>query len=82
LVSALNGISTDGPTFNFLADVFEGQVGARKNPTGQPFAFANETKQQVLGFNRNAAKLTGFVPREEKNTTRSFRITFEHPDDL
>jgi hypothetical protein len=33
----------------------------------------------MLGFDRNAAELTGLVAREEEDPPRSFRVTFEHP---
>jgi hypothetical protein len=44
----------------------------------EPFALANQSKQQVLGLDRDAAELAGFVPGEEKHAPGSFRIPFEH----
>ena len=65
--------------FDFLADVFEGQVRAREDPARQPLAFANQAEQQVLGLNRDAAELAGLVAGEEENPPRPFGVPFEHP---
>src|SRR5712692_10473145 len=68
-----------GSTFDFFADVFEREVRARENAARQPFPFANQAEQEVLGFNRNAAQLTGFVAGEEKYSSCPFGVPFEHP---
>ena len=65
--------------FDFLADAFEGQVRAGEDPARQPLALANQPQQEVLGFDRDAAELTGLVAREEEHAPRSFRVAFEHP---
>src|SRR3954465_7309848 len=67
------------PPFDFLANALEREMRAGKDPAREPFAFANQTKEQVLGFDRNAAELTCLIAREEENATCSFRVTFEHP---
>src|ERR1051326_2144008 len=72
-------LAEHGPAFNLLADVFERQVRARENPARQPFAFSNQPEQEVLGFNRNAAQLAGFVAGEEENASCPFGVPFEHP---
>ena len=72
-------LAKHGPAFDFLANTFEREVRAGKNAAGQALALANQSEEQVLGLNRDAAELTGLVPREEKNPPRSFRIAFEHP---
>jgi hypothetical protein len=85
LVSALKGISTEVETFSrntvrlrFPCECFPGEMRAGEDAAGEPFALANQSKQQVLGFNRNAAELASFIPGEEKHAPGSFRIPFEH----
>ena len=39
---------------------------------GQILIFADQTQQQVLGFDRRAAELAGFVASEEYNPPCSF----------
>ncbi len=41
----------NSPAFDFLPDVFEREMGAGKNPAGQPLALANQAKEEVLGLN-------------------------------
>ena len=65
--------------FDFLADVLEREVRAREDPARQAFAFANQAEQQVLGLDRDAAQLAGFVPGEEKDSSSPFGVPFEHP---
>ena len=67
------------PAFDFLADVLERQVRARKDPAGQPFALANQAQKEMLGLNRDAAELTGLVAGEEENSPGPFGVPFEHP---
>ena len=66
--------------FDFLADAFQGKVRPGKNPAREPLALANEPEQQVLGLNRNTAKLGGLIAGEKEHAPRSFRVAFEHPD--
>ena len=68
-------LAEDRPAFDFLPDIFEREMGAGKNPAGQPFAFANQAEQQVLGLNRDASELTGLVTGEEENSSWPFRCT-------
>ena len=72
-------LAEDRPAFDFLADVFERQMGAGKDPAGQAFAFANQTEEQVLGLNGDASELTGLVTGEEEDSSGPFGIPFEHP---
>jgi hypothetical protein len=67
------------PALNFLANAFQGKVRAGKDPARKPLPLADQSKQQMLGLDRDAAELTGLIPREEQNAPRSFRVTFEHP---
>ena len=67
------------PAFNFLADIFERQVGPGEDPAGQAFAFPNEAQQQMLGLDRNAPELACLVAGEEEHAPRSFGVPFEHP---
>src|SRR5262249_24153250 len=66
-------------SFDFLPDVLERQMRAREDPAGQPFAFADESQEEVLGLNGDAAELTGLVPSEEEHSSGPFRVPFEHP---
>jgi hypothetical protein len=68
-----------GAPFDFLADRFERQMRAGKDPAREPFALANQAEEQVLGFDRDAAELGRFIPCEEQHAPRPFRVTFEHP---
>ena len=72
-------LAEDGAALDFLADAFEGQMGSGKDAAREPLAFADETEEQMLGFNRDAAQLAGLVAREEEDASRSFRVAFEHP---
>ena len=72
-------LAEDRAAFDFLADVFEGEVRAGEDAAGQPFAFANQAEQEVLGLDRDAAELAGFVAGEEKDSPGPFRVPFEHP---
>ena len=72
-------LAEHGAPFDFLADALEGQVGPREDAAGQPLALADQAQQEVLGFDRDAAELTRFVPGEEEDAPRSFRVAFEHP---
>ena len=72
-------LAEDRAAFDFLADVFEGQVRARENPAGQAFSFADQAKKQVLGLDRDASELACFVAGEEEHPPRSFGVPLEHP---
>src|SRR5581483_4795410 len=67
------------PSFDFLADVLQREMRSRKNTAGKPFSFANQTEQEVLGFDRNAAQLAGLVPGKEEYSSSPFGVPFEHP---
>jgi len=71
-------LAEHGPPLDLLADALERQVRPTENAGRQPLPLPDQSQQQVLGFNRDAAKLTGFVPGEEKDPPRPFRIPFEH----
>jgi len=72
-------LAEDRATLDFLADVFQGQMRARKNPARQPFAFSDQSKKEMLGLDRHAAELAGLIAGKEENPPRPFRIAFEHP---
>ena len=71
-------LAEDRAAFNLLADAVERQVRARENAARQPFAFANQSEQQMLGLDRRAAHLGRFVAREEQHASRPFGIAFKH----
>ena len=66
--------------FDFLADAFQGKVRPSKNPAREPLSLTNEPEQEVLGLNRDTAKLGGLIAGEKEHAPRSFRVAFEHPD--
>ncbi len=72
-------LAEHGPPLDLLADVVQGQVRAGEDPARQPLAFADQPQQQVLGLDRDAAELAGFVTGEEENSPRPFGVAFEHP---
>ena len=72
-------LAEHGPPFDFLANVFEGEMGSRKDAAGQPLALADQSEKKVLGLDRNAAELAGLITGKEENPSRPFRIAFEHP---
>src|SRR5437588_7028501 len=72
-------LAKDRPAFDFLADVFERKMRAREDAAGQALAFPNQPKEKMLGLNRNAAELAGLIAREEKDSSGSLGIPFEHP---
>jgi hypothetical protein len=72
-------LAEDRAAFDFLPDVFEREMRSGEYAGGQPLAFPNQTKEQMLGFNGNAAELAGLVSCEEEDSSGSFGIPFEHP---
>jgi hypothetical protein len=74
-----NLLAEDGASFDFLADIFKGQMRAREDAAGQSLPFANQSEKQVLGLDGDAAELAGLVSGKEENPSRPFRIAFEHP---
>ena len=72
-------LAEDRPAFDFLADVFEREVRTSEDPAGQALPFPNQPQEQMLGLDRDAAELASLVSCEEKYSTGSFGIPFEHP---
>ena len=64
-------LAEDGAPFDFLADVLERQARAGEDAARQSLALANQTEQQVLGLDRDAAELARLVAREEQDTPRA-----------
>ena len=58
-------LAENRPSFDFLANVFQRKMRARKNAACEALAFPNQPKKQMLGLNGNAAELTGLVTCEE-----------------
>src|ERR1700752_3065854 len=59
---------TNGDTrLNFLANGFDGAVGAQKT-IRQNFVFAQEPKQQMRRLDVRTAVLAGLVPREKDHS--------------
>ena len=52
---------------------------ARKDAAGQALPFSNQPQEEMLGLNRNAPELAGFVTGEEKYSSCPFGVPFEHP---
>ena len=72
-------LAKDGAAFDFLANIFERQVGAREDPAGQALSFSDQAEEQVLRLNRDAPELARFVAGKKQHPPRSFRIPLEHP---
>ena len=72
-------LAEDRPAFDFLTDVFQGEMRARKNSAREPFALADQAQQKMLGLDGDAAELTGLVSGEEENSSSPFGVPFEHP---
>ena len=68
----------DRPLFDLPANAVERQVRAAEDPAGHTFTLAQETEQQMLGFNRDASELAGFVACEKQDPPRAFAVAFEH----
>src|SRR5205814_2034738 len=62
-------LAEDRPAFDFLADVFEREMRTREDAAGEPFAFPNQSQEQMLGLDGNASELAGLIAREEKNSS-------------
>jgi hypothetical protein len=54
-------------------------MGASEDAARESFALADQSEQQVLGFNGNAPELARFIARKKEHAPRAFRIAFEHP---
>src|SRR5205823_14737362 len=65
-------LAEHGASFNFLADVLEGEMRAREDAARKSLAFADQSEKEMLGLNGDAAELAGLIPREEKNPSRPF----------
>ena len=71
-------LAEDRAAFDLFSDVLQGQVGPGEDTAREPLPFADQTEQQVLGFDRHAAKLAGLVTSEKQHPARAFRVPFEH----
>src|SRR5262245_34597153 len=49
-----------------------------QEPISQVLVFANQSQQQVLGFDRRATKLASLVASEENDPSGSLCISFKH----
>src|SRR3954471_18960439 len=72
-------LAKHGPSLDFLPDILERQVRARENAAREALSFANQAKEEVLGFDRNATQLAGFVAGKEEDSSGPLGIPFEHP---
>jgi hypothetical protein len=63
--------------FDFLAKAFNGRDTAKK-AIGEILVFADETQQEVFGFNRRTAELGGFVAGKEYDAPRSLGVSLKH----
>src|SRR5688500_12486208 len=50
-----------------------------KDPAREALALTDQSKQQVLGLNRDASELARFVAGKKQHPPGSFGITLEHP---
>ena len=75
-----NLFANRGVAFDLLADGFDRRVRPQKT-VGQRLIFAQQTQQQMLGFDIRAAELAGLVAGEKDDPPGLFRITFKHDRD-
>ncbi len=61
----------------FFSDRF-GRAGSSKDAAREALVLSNQTQEQVFGFDRTAAVLTGLISSEEYRSARSFSISFKH----
>ena len=72
-----NLFADGGVDFDLLANGFDGGVRAQE-PVRQRFVLAQQSQQQVLGFDVRTAELAGLIPREEDHSPGLLRIPFKH----
>src|SRR6478672_532617 len=60
-----------GSAFNLFSNAFDRSIISEKT-IGQDLVFANQSQQQVLGFDRYTAELTGLITSKENRSPRSF----------
>ena len=75
-----NLFANGGVAFDLLANGFHRGVRPQKT-VGQRLVLAQQTQQQMLGFNIRAAELAGLVAGEKDYPPGLFRITFKHDRD-
>jgi hypothetical protein len=44
----------------------------------QRFVLAKQAEEEMFGLNVRAAKLAGFIPREEDHSARLLRVSLKH----
>ena len=72
-----NLLAHGGVLFNLFADGFDRSVGT-KEAVGQRLVFAQQSQQEMFGFDIWRAKLAGLVACEKDNATRLLGVAFEH----
>jgi hypothetical protein len=71
-------IPDDDAAFDLLANALHRKMGLREDPARETFALANQSEQEVLGFDRVAAQLCGFIAREEDDPLGALGVSLEH----
>lgn len=66
------------PCTNLASDFFRRKAGPGQDPVRERFARARNPKEDVLGFDGEAAKQTGLVSGKEERATRRLRVEFKH----
>src|SRR5713226_2008086 len=72
-----NFLANGGVPFDLLPNGIDSGVRS-KEAIGQRLVLAEQTEQQMLGFNVRAAELAGFVPREKYYPACFLRVAFKH----
>ena len=72
-----NLLADRGVSFDLLADGLHRGVGAQE-PVRQRLVFAQQSEEQVFGFDVGTAELAGLVPREEDDSSRLLRVSLKH----
>ena len=72
-----NLFADGGVAFDLFADGLHRGVRAQK-PVRERLVFAQQSQEQMFGFDIGTAELAGLVPREEDDPSRLLRISLKH----
>src|SRR5215213_502155 len=73
-----NLFSEECAAFYLFANGLDGDLRARKEPTGQSLILTHEPQQQMLWLNGRCAELAGFVACKEDYPARFLCVAFKH----
>ena len=64
--------------FDLLADALDRIDRFRKKPIGEVLVLTNQAEQEMLGFDKRAAKLAGLVTGEKNHPLGFLRVFLKH----